>query len=167
METSAPSKMSAGLVWGVVLGVLSGLSWFALSLGLQMQGVADIIGWVASIGTLLGAQLGYRSKATSVSYGGAYLIAFFVSLFGGIVGAIASFVVLSFVPGLMDAVRTLMEQAVATSGGGGDPQATSMMLDFMGSPVALSVITGIGVLIRGLLLGLITSIFGRKKAAMV
>lgn len=160
-----PSKMKAGLVWGALLGVLSGLTWFSVTMGAQVKGVVDLLGWVILIGALLGAQLGYRAKASSVSYGGAYLVAFFVALFGGLIGAVAAFVVLSFVPGVLDGVRETMEQAMATAGAGGDPAATQMVMGAMTSPVALACMQGIGTFIGGLIVGLITSIFGMKKAA--
>jgi hypothetical protein len=164
MEQAAPSKMSAGIVWGGVLGVLTGLSALSVVAGPAVQSVAGIVGWVISIVMIVAAQLLYRGKAHSLSYGGAYLIAFLVSLFGAIVAAVVTFLVLSFVPGVSQAIRTAVEAQLATNPGAGDPDTMEMVANMMTSPVAVSILTAIGLIFQGLIVGLITSIFARKDA---
>jgi hypothetical protein len=164
MEQAAPSKMSAGLVWGGVLGVLTGASGLTILAGPAVQGMASLVGWVITIGAIVAAQLLYRGKAHSLSYGGAFLIAFFVALFGAIVAAVVTFLVVSFVPGVGDAIRAQVDTALATNPSAGDPATAEMVANMMTSPIALSIFTAIGLIFQGLIIGLITSIFMRKDA---
>lgn len=164
MEQAAPSKMSAGLVWGGVLGVLTGASGLTILAGPAVQGMASLVGWVISIAIIVAAQLLYRGKAQTLSYGGAYLIAFLVSLFGAIVAAIVTFLVVSFVPGVGEGIRAQVDTALATNPSAGDPATAEMVATMMTSPIALSIFTAIGLIFQGLIIGLITSIFARKDA---
>jgi hypothetical protein len=164
MEQAAPSKMSAGLVWGSVLGVLIGASGLTILAGPAVQGMASLAGWVITIGTIVAAQLLYRGKAQTLSYGGAFLLAFFVALFGAIVAAIVTFLVVSFVPGVGEGIRAQVDTALATNPSAGDPDTAEMVATMMTSPIALSIFTAISLVFQGLIIGLITSIFMRKDA---
>jgi hypothetical protein len=62
------------------------------------------------------------------------------------------------------AIRTAVEAQLATNPGAGDPATMEMVANMMTSPVAVSILTAIGLIFQGLIIGLITSIFARKDA---
>lgn len=158
------SAMIYGLYLSLAL-VLFSVILYATGLILNQK-----LGYVSLILTVAGiifAQITYRNKEMngSISYGQAVGFGVAIMLFAGIVTALYTMILYSFVdPGLIDQMKTMQEQAMAQKGLSEEQIEQAMTITAkMMTPGWMSIMGLVGSIFSGLIVSLITSIFVKKQ----
>ncbi len=146
------------------MGLLNTATFIFANMSLQTR---TLIGWalyIIFVVAILAAQLHYRRNSKAVSYGDAYLVAAYASLFAAATAAISIFALLNADPHVL----SLVHHNLVTYPGHREmtpehrQKLESEELKLL-SPLGIACMTAVALGIYGLVIGLITSIFTRRK----
>lgn len=158
------SAMVYGLYLSLVLVLFSVILY---ATGLILNQKLGYVSLVLTVAGIIFAQITYRNKELngSISYGQAVGFGVAIMLFAGIVTALYTMILYSFIdPGLIDQMKTMQEQAMAQKGLNEDQIEQAMAIaSKMMSPGWMSIMGLVGSVISGLIVSLITSIFVKKQ----
>jgi len=167
MEEKSPFWKSA-MVYGLYL-VLA-LTLFSVILyvsGLMLNPNVGYISFALTIAGIIVAQINYRNKELNgvISYGEAVGFGAAIMLFAGIVTALYTIILYTFVdPGLIDQMKAVQEEAMLQKGMTEDQiEAAMSVASKMMSPAAMSIMALVGSVFIGTIISLITSIFIKKQ----
>jgi hypothetical protein len=136
--------------------------------GLILNQNLSYVSLVLTVAGIILCQIAYRNKELngSISYGQAVGFGVAIMLFAGIVTALYTLILYSFVdPGLIDQMKTMQEQALAQKGMSEDQIEQAMTIGSkMMTPGWMSIMGLFGSVFSGLIVSLITSIFVKKQA---
>ena len=152
-------------------GVIGGVIVSVLSLVFFLVGMADhwsnaLVGVLVLVGTMIWAQLSYRSsEQPPVDYGEALGVAVVTTLYLSIVGAIYTVIYMTVIdPGVVE--RSIDVAAAQMREMGMTEEQIESQLSMsraMSGPLVSPLLSIVGNVILGTLIGLISSIFMRKK----
>lgn len=158
------TAMVYGLYLALVLTLFSVITYVA---GLILN---PKIGYVSIALVIIGvviAQINYRNRELNgaITYGQALGFGVAIMLFAGIVTALYTLVLYTFIdPGLIDQMKAAQEDALLLKGLTPDQiDAAMAMASKMMSPVWMSIMALVGSVFSGTIVSLITSIFVKKQ----
>lgn len=158
------TAMVYGLYLALVLTLFSVITYVA---GLILN---PKIGYVSIALVIIGvviAQINYRNRELNgaITYGQALGFGVAIMLFAGIVTALYTLVLYTFIdPGLIDQMKAAQEDALLQKGLTPDQiDAAMAMASKMMSPVWMSIMALVGSVFSGTIVSLITSIFVKKQ----
>jgi hypothetical protein len=159
------SAMIYGLYFSIVIVLVSVIMY---ATGFMLNSKSAYINYLIFIVGILIAQIQYRNKELNgtITYGQAYGFGVAMMIFVGIVSALFTMVLYTFIdPSLIEQMKTGQEQEFIKKGLSDDQveAAISMSSKFM-TPTFLSISTFFGSIIGGAIIGLLTSIFVKKEA---
>ncbi|MBF9224339.1 DUF4199 domain-containing protein [Hymenobacter ruricola] len=160
-NTTPVTTTSVGLRYGLLTGLISIIISFALNAAHLEQSPAKWLSTVVLVGGIFLAQRYYKEQSGGyMSYGQGMSVGMILSVVSGVLGAIFSYIYVSFVDS--DMITRMLDKARAdmeTRGGATDEQieqAMQMTAKFM-TPGALSFFVVLFSLLFGLLISLVVS----------
>lgn len=162
------SIFAFSLKYGAIGGVVSvAFSLVYFFVDMTQHWSAGLVGFLLMIGTMIWAQVSYRqSEQPPIDYGEALGVGVVAVLYFGIVTGIYSAIYLSIIdPGVVErTLETTVEQwrQIGMTEEQIDTQLATART--MSGPAVAPLASGVSLLITGTLIGLISSIFIRKKA---
>ncbi len=158
------SAMIYGLYLALALTLFSVILYVS---GLILNTKIGYISLVLYVAGIVLAQINYRNKEMngSISYGQALGFGVAIMLFSGIVTALYTMILYSFIdPGLIDQMKTVQEEALLQKGMSEEQIETAMSFSSkMMTPAWMSIMGAISSVFMGTIISLITSIFVKKQ----
>lgn len=169
MEQKSTFWKSA-MIYGLYLALaLTLFSVILYASGLILNTKVGYISIVLTIAGIVIAQINYRNRELEgvISYGEAVGFGVAIMLFAGIVTALYTMVLYTFVdPSLIDQMKIMQEETLLQRGMSEDQiEAALSMSSKMMTPGWISVMGLFGSVFSGTIVSLITSIFVKKKAS--
>lgn len=152
-----------GVIGGVVAVVVSLIYFLA---GMAEHWSGGLVAFVVMIGTMITAQVSYkRSEQPPVDYGEALGVGVVTVLYFAVIGAIYSVIYLTVIdPGIVErSMATAAEQLSQAGMTEEQIEAQLATARMMSGPAVAPLMSVVGNVIIGTLIGLITSIFMRKR----
>lgn len=158
------TAMIYGLYLALVLTLFSVILYVT---GLILNPTVGYISVVLTIAGIVFAQITYRNKELNgtITYGQALGFGVAIMLFAGIVTALYTLVLYTFIdPGLIDQTKAIQEEAMLKKGLTEDQiEAAMSMTSKMMTPGWLSIMGLVGSVFSGTIVSLLTSIFVKKQ----
>ncbi|HAQ21157.1 MAG TPA: hypothetical protein DCR40_18270 [Prolixibacteraceae bacterium] len=158
------SAMVYGLYLALVLTLFSVILYVS---GLILNTTVGYISIVIMIAGIVIAQISYRNKELkgAITYGQALGFGVAIMLFAGIVSALYTLILYTFIdPALIDQMKAMQEEAMMQKGLSEDQIETAMSVaSKMMSPAWLSIMGFVGSVFSGTIVSLLTSIFVKKE----
>jgi len=169
MEEKSTFWKSA-MVYGLYIGIV--LTLFSVILYVTGQTTNKTLGYISFplyIVCIVFAQIHYRNSELNgeISYGQAVGFAVAAMLFSGVITALYTIILYSFIdPGLVDQMKTLQEEAMLQKGMTEDQiEAAMSIASKMMTPGWMSIMGLFGTVLIGTIVSLISSIFVKKQAS--
>ncbi|HZL09508.1 MAG TPA: DUF4199 domain-containing protein [Prolixibacteraceae bacterium] len=167
MEEKSTFWKSA-MIYGLYIGVI--LTFYSVILYVTGQTTNKTLGYLSFIlypGCIFIAQVNYRNKELdgTISYSQAFGFGVAIMLFSGIVTALYTIILYSFVDtSLIDQLKTVQEEAMLQKGMSEDQIEVAMsMTAKMFTPGWMSIMGLFGSVLIGTIISLITSIWAKKQ----
>jgi len=158
------SAMVYGLYLALVLTLFSVILYVS---GLILNTKVGYVSIVLTIAGIVIAQINYRNRELNgvISYGQAVGFGVAIMLFAGIVTALYTIVLYTFIdPSLIDQMKAVQEEALLGKGMSEDQiEAAMSMTSKMMTPAWMSVMGLFGSVFSGTIVSLLTSIFVKKQ----
>jgi hypothetical protein len=158
------SAMVYGLYLALVLTLFSVILYVS---GLILNTKVGYVSIVLTIAGIVIAQINYRNRELNgvISYGQAVGFGVAIMLFAGIVTALYTIVLYTFIdPSLIDQMKAVQEEAMLGKGMSEDQiEAAMSMTSKMMTPAWMSVMGLFGSVFSGTIVSLLTSIFVKKQ----
>jgi len=158
------SAMVYGLYLALVLTLFSVILYVS---GLILNTKVGYVSIVLTIAGIVIAQINYRNRELNgvISYGQAVGFGVAIMLFAGIVTALYTIVLYTFIdPSLIDQMKAVQEEAMLGKGMSEDQiEAAMSMTSKMMTPAWMSIVGLFGSVFSGTIISLLTSIFVKKQ----
>jgi len=158
------SAMVYGLYLALVLTLFSVILYVS---GLILNTKVGYVSIVLTIAGIVIAQINYRNRELNgvISYGQAVGFGVAIMLFAGIVTALYTIVLYTFIdPSLIDQMKAVQEEAMLGKGMSEDQiEAAMSMTSKMMTPAWMSIVGLFGSVFSGTIVSLLTSIFVKKQ----
>ena len=158
------SAMVYGLYLALVLTLFSVILYVS---GLILNTKVGYVSIVLTIAGIVIAQINYRNRELNgvISYGQAVGFGVAIMLFAGIVTALYTIVLYTFIdPSLIDQMKAVQEEALLGKGMSEDQiEAAMSMTSKMMTPAWMSIMGLFGSVFSGTIVSLLTSIFVKKQ----
>lgn len=158
------SAMVYGLYLALVLTLFSVILYVS---GLILNTKVGYVSIVLTIAGIVIAQINYRNRELNgvISYGQAVGFGVAIMLFAGIVTALYTIVLYTFIdPSLIDQMKAVQEEAMLGKGMSEDQiEAAMSMTSKMMTPAWMSIMGLFGSVFSGTIVSLLTSIFVKKQ----
>lgn len=156
------------MIYGLYIGVI--LMLYSVILYVTGQTQNTTLGYLSFLiygATIVVAQISYRNRELdgTISYSQALGFGVAIMLFSGIITALYTIILYSFIdPTLIDQIKTMQEEAMLQKGMSEDQiEAAMSVASKMMTPAAMSIMGLLGSVFIGTLISLISSIFVKKQ----